>query len=82
MDELVDELSKRGRMSQAEARETIEETYGPLARRGLALQLRDLHRPKELGLVTRREWEDVELRLAQLEHRLRIVEGGKPPSGD
>ena len=30
---------------------------------------------RELGLVTRDEWDDLELRVAQLEHRLRLVEG-------
>ena len=29
---------------------------------------------RELGLVTRDEWDDLELRVAQLEHRLRLVE--------
>jgi polyhydroxyalkanoate synthesis regulator phasin len=29
---------------------------------------------RELGLVTRDEWEELELRVAQLEHRLRLVE--------
>jgi BMFP domain-containing protein YqiC len=29
---------------------------------------------RELGLVTRREVEELELRVAQLEHRLRLVE--------
>jgi polyhydroxyalkanoate synthesis regulator phasin len=29
---------------------------------------------RELGLVTRDEWDDLELRVAQLEHRLRILE--------
>jgi BMFP domain-containing protein YqiC len=29
---------------------------------------------RELGLVTREEWDDLELRVAQLEHRLRLVE--------
>ena len=33
---------------------------------------------RELGLVTREELEDVQLRLAQLEHRLRLLE---PPGG-
>ena len=31
---------------------------------------------RELGLVTRAELEDVELRLAQLEHRVRLLERG------
>ena len=29
---------------------------------------------RELGLVTRDEWDDLELRVAQLEHRLRLLE--------
>jgi polyhydroxyalkanoate synthesis regulator phasin len=29
---------------------------------------------RELGLVTRREWDELELRVAQLEHRLRLLE--------
>jgi BMFP domain-containing protein YqiC len=33
---------------------------------------------RELGLVTRREHEELELRLAQLEHRLRLVEKQEP----
>jgi hypothetical protein len=37
---------------------------------------------RELGFVTRREYEELELRVAQLEHRLRLVEGGsKEPVG-
>ncbi|NUR75220.1 MAG: hypothetical protein HOQ28_02910 [Thermoleophilia bacterium] len=30
---------------------------------------------RELGLVTRDEWDELELRVAQLEHRLRLLEG-------
>jgi hypothetical protein len=39
---------------------------------GTRHRLRDLFR--ELGLVTRAEWDELELRVAQLEHRLRLVE--------
>ena len=39
-------------------------------------RLHDLAR--ELGLVTREEWDELELRVAQLEHRLRLVED--PPA--
>jgi len=39
---------------------------------GTRHRLHDLFR--ELGLVTREDWEDLELRVAQLEHRLRLVE--------
>ena len=34
---------------------------------------------RELGLVTREEWDELELRVAQLEHRLRLVEELPPP---
>jgi len=37
-------------------------------------RLRDLFR--ELGLVTRDDWDELELRVAQLEHRLRLLEDG------
>jgi BMFP domain-containing protein YqiC len=32
---------------------------------------------ERLGLVTREEFEELELRVAQLEHRLRLVEDGR-----
>ena len=37
---------------------------------------------RDLGLVTRDEWDELELRVAQLEHRLRLLEGGSdlPPA--
>jgi polyhydroxyalkanoate synthesis regulator phasin len=34
---------------------------------------------RELGLVTRAELEDAELKIAQLEHRLRLLENGRSP---
>ena len=39
-------------------------------------RLRDLFR--ELGLVTRDDWDELELRVAQLEHRMRLLEDEKP----
>jgi polyhydroxyalkanoate synthesis regulator phasin len=39
---------------------------------GSRRRLQDLFH--ELGLVTRDEWDELELRIAQLEHRLRLVE--------
>ena len=36
---------------------------------------------RQLGLVTREDFEELELRVAQLEHRLRLVEG-RSASGD
>jgi len=77
-DELVDELAGRGRMTGDEARRLVDDMTnrwrgeavraGERASAGLSGVLR------ELGLVTRREWEELELRLSQLEHRLRLLE--------
>ena len=39
---------------------------------GTRRKLQDVAR--ELGLVTRSEWDELELRVAQLEHRLRLLE--------
>ena len=39
---------------------------------GTRRRLQDVFR--EFGLVTRDEWDELELRIAQLEHRLRLVE--------
>ena len=36
-------------------------------------------RLRELGFVTQSEHEDLELRVAQLEHRLRLLESAPPP---
>ena len=35
---------------------------------------------REVGLVTREELEEAELKIAQLEHRLRLLETGRPSS--
>jgi len=43
---------------------------------GTRQRLRDLFR--ELGLVTRDDWDELELRVSQLEHRLRLLEDAKP----
>jgi polyhydroxyalkanoate synthesis regulator phasin len=77
-EELVDELVGRGKVSREEARTIVDDVVGRW--RGEALRVGErasatfagLYR--ELGLVTRREYEELELRLAQLEHRLRLVE--------
>ena len=44
---------------------------------GTKRRVQDLAR--ELGLVTRDEWDELELRVAQLEHRLRLLEGPPEP---
>ena len=48
---------------------------GDAARVGEGSRRRIQDLARELGLVTREEWDDLELRVAQLEHRLRLLEG-------
>ena len=77
-DELVDELSGRGKLTRDEARELVDEVVGRW--RGEATRMGERAGStlsglfRELGLVTRRDYDELELRLAQLEHRLRLVE--------
>jgi len=78
IEELAGELSERGGMRRDEARLLLEESvtrwrgdaarFGERAGEGLAAVAR------QLGLVTREEMDEVELRVAQLEHRLRLLE--------
>src|SRR3954447_19769919 len=77
-DALAEELSARGGIGREEARALIEELvgrwrsesvrFGERTGVGLAALFR------ELGLVTRDELEELELRVAQIEHRLRLLE--------
>jgi polyhydroxyalkanoate synthesis regulator phasin len=78
-DALADELAKAGGMRRDEARELIEETTHRW--RGEAIRFSEragagleglFH---QLGLVSRGDFDELELRVAQLEHRLRLVEG-------
>jgi polyhydroxyalkanoate synthesis regulator phasin len=78
-DELVDELSGRGKLTRDEARDLVDEVVGRW--RGEAVRMGERASSsfaglfKEMGLVTRRDYDELELRLAQLEHRLRLLEG-------
>ena len=78
VDELAETLSERGGMRKEEARAWIEEATTRW--RGDAVRVGEragatLHNAlRELGLVTRDEWDELELRVAQLEHRLRLLE--------
>ena len=78
-DELADELTRRGDITRDEARELVDEMLGrwrgDAARMGERWSVALAGFFRELGLVTRREYEELELRLAQIEHRLRLVEG-------
>jgi polyhydroxyalkanoate synthesis regulator phasin len=77
-DALAEELAARGGLGREEARALVEELVGRWRSESVRLGertgagLAGLFR--ELGLVTRAEVEELELRVAQLEHRLRLLE--------
>jgi polyhydroxyalkanoate synthesis regulator phasin len=85
-DALAEELAQRSGMRREEARAAIEELMtrwrGDAVRVGerAGAGLEGLF--QQLGLVTRAEYEELELRVAQLEHRLRLLEGGPRPVPD
>src|SRR6266516_326111 len=79
-DALADELAAKGDMRRDEARELIEQATRRW--RGEAVRMGEkagaglegvFH---QLGLVTRADFDELELRVAQLEHRLRLLEDG------
>jgi polyhydroxyalkanoate synthesis regulator phasin len=80
-DELVQELVGRGKLTGDDARELVDDVMGRW--RGDAVRMSERAGTtlsglfREVGLITRREYEELELRLAQLEHRLRLVEKDK-----
>jgi polyhydroxyalkanoate synthesis regulator phasin len=80
VEELTDELSARGGMRRDEARAAIEDVMSRW--RGEAVRVGERAGAgleglfQQLGLATRDDLEELELRVAQLEHRLRLVEGG------
>jgi polyhydroxyalkanoate synthesis regulator phasin len=81
-EQLADALAARGGMKREDARAAIAD----LTTRWRGDSVRWSERAgtslhgvfRELGLVTREEWDELELRVAQLEHRLRLVEGNPP----
>jgi polyhydroxyalkanoate synthesis regulator phasin len=81
-DELADSLASRGGMSREEVRGWIDEATtrwrGDAVRVGEKAGATLNGALRELGLVTREEWDELELRVAQLEHRLRLVETQPP----
>ncbi|MFL5919540.1 MAG: phasin family protein [Gaiellaceae bacterium] len=85
-DELADSLASRGGMSRDEVRGWIEESTtrwrGDAIRVGERAGSTVQTALRELGLVTRDEWDELELRVAQLEHRLRLVETRPRPVPD
>jgi polyhydroxyalkanoate synthesis regulator phasin len=82
-DELADALAAKGGMSRDEVRRWIDEAT--MRWRGDAMRVGEKAGAtvngvlRELGLVTRDEWDELELRVAQLEHRIRLVETQPQP---
>jgi polyhydroxyalkanoate synthesis regulator phasin len=78
IDELAGDLSERGGMHRDEARQLLEEAVtrwrGDAARFGERAGESLAGIARQLGLVTREEMDELELRVAQLEHRLRLLE--------
>jgi polyhydroxyalkanoate synthesis regulator phasin len=78
-DALAEELAERGGMRRDEARAFVSDLVSRW--RGDAVRVGErtgagLHAAfRQLGLVLREEHEELELRVAQLEHRLRLLEG-------
>jgi polyhydroxyalkanoate synthesis regulator phasin len=75
---IADDLSELGGVRRDEARAVVDELAGRW--RGDAVRISEKTRVSltglfhELGLVTRDDLDELELRVAQLEHRLRLVE--------
>ena len=78
-EELARDLTGRGELRRDEARQAIEEAMTRW--RGDATRLTERAGANlqsvfdQLGLVSREAYEELELRVAQLEHRLRLAEG-------
>ncbi|OFW57172.1 MAG: hypothetical protein A2133_09095 [Actinobacteria bacterium RBG_16_64_13] len=76
--ELVEELVRRGQLNSDEGREVVErlvsrsreEARSVLRKADSSLQ----GAYRDLGLTTKRQSEDVEFRLRQLEHRVQLLE--------
>jgi polyhydroxyalkanoate synthesis regulator phasin len=77
--EVVDEVVRRGELSRREGKELVDDLMTRATDQGSGLRERfdadvqDLFR--RWGLATRGEWEDLNLKVAQLEHRLSLLEG-------
>jgi polyhydroxyalkanoate synthesis regulator phasin len=78
IEELAGDLSERGGMRRDEARQLLEDAVarwrGDAARLGERAGESVAGVARQLGLVTRDEMDELELRVAQLEHRLGLLE--------
>jgi polyhydroxyalkanoate synthesis regulator phasin len=80
---LSEELAAKGGIRKEEARELIDDATarwrGEAGRVGERASAALENVFAELGLVTRDDYEELELRVAQLEHRLRLLEAPALP---
>jgi polyhydroxyalkanoate synthesis regulator phasin len=84
-DDLAESLAARSGLTKEDVRGWIDDAS--VRWRGDAVRLSEragvtlhgvLH---ELGLVTRDDWDDLELRIAQLEHRVKLIEQSAATGG-
>jgi polyhydroxyalkanoate synthesis regulator phasin len=83
--ELVEEFVNRGQLSSEEGREMVdgliarsrEEARSALKRADSSLQ----GAYRDLGITTKRELEELQLRLRQLEHRVSLLEAASDEEG-
>jgi polyhydroxyalkanoate synthesis regulator phasin len=84
-DDLAESLAARGGLTKEDVRGWIDDAS--VRWRGDTVRLSEragvtlhgvLH---ELGLVTRDDWDDLELRIAQLEHRVKLIEQSAATGG-
>jgi polyhydroxyalkanoate synthesis regulator phasin len=84
--EVVDEVVRRGELTRREGKELVDDLMGRASDQGSGLRerfdanLQDLFR--QWGLATHGEWEELNLKVAQLEHRLSLLEGAPPATGE
>jgi polyhydroxyalkanoate synthesis regulator phasin len=77
-DELADALAEKGGLRRDEARALVRDLTQRW--RGDAVRMSEQAGEglagffRQLGLVTRDEWDELELRVAQLEHRVKLLE--------
>lgn len=81
VEQLADSFAERGGLQREDAKQIVEELAahwrGEASRVGERAGANVQRLLRDLGVVTKDDLEELELRVAQLEHRLRQVEG--PP---
>jgi polyhydroxyalkanoate synthesis regulator phasin len=78
IDAMADALAAKGGMRRDEAKATLDDLAsrwrGDAVRAGEKAGSTLASFFRELGLVTRDDWDELDLRVAQLEHRVRLLE--------